>query len=252
MSLSAACPCDDIPGCCPCKGLNMGRAVQPIAVSRPCPGPRVTAGLFLLLVVAIVAPLVWLLQVEDPVRLKRLIEDEGPVQGLGQTAIALAFASALIYALLDGARRRSYLMLSYLLLFYTLREADYHYKLSEHAKATQFKRFFSHEMIPLSSKLFLAAIVILFLVVLYTYLREHRARFLRALRQRLPWALCALAWGGVFCLSQLIDQVPLFHNEAGQVFEEVFEASAEVLALVALVLFRLQVRADCHLPRGSG
>jgi hypothetical protein len=94
--------------------------------------------------------------------------------------------------------------------------------------------------------------VILFLVVLYRYLSEHRERFLQALHQRLPWALCALAWAGIFVLSQVIDPVPLFHNEIGQVFEEVFEASAEVLALVALLLFRLQIRADHRPPRGSG
>jgi hypothetical protein len=207
----------------------------------PFPGHRVTLLIVLCLLTAVVGTLMLLLSVDDPSRLQLLVEDSGPVQLAGQAAIALAFALCLFYALFDTQRRRAYLQLSYLLLFYTLREADYHYKVSEYAKATQFKRFFSHEMIPLSSKLFLAAIVMLFLVTSYCYLSEQKAPFLSALRNRLPWALFAAAWGGVFFLSQAIDQIPLFHNASGQVFEEVFEASAEVLALFGVVLFRLQL-----------
>ncbi len=210
----------------------------------PCPSLRTTTVLLVLLAAVMVGSIVMLLSVSDQAQLKALIEDSGPVQMVGQIAIAAAFTLCLFYTLVDRQRRTSYLMLSYLLLFYTLREADYHYKLSDYAKATQFKRFFSLEMIPVSTKLVLAAIVILFLVTLYRYLRNEKEGFIEAVRLKLPWALCAVAWGGVFFLSQLIDQVPLFHNEAGQVFEEVFEASAEVLALVAVILFRFQVWSD--------
>jgi len=126
-------------------------------------------------------------------------------------------------------------------MFYTLREADYHYELSEYAKASQFKRFFSHELIPISSKLFLASIVILFFVVAYRFLKAGKEPFLHALRARLPWAIFAVFWGGVAFLSQAIDQIPYFHTAVGQVYEEVFEASAEILALCAVVLFRIQV-----------
>lgn len=209
----------------------------------PYPGARVTILIFVVLLVAMVTAGAVLLSVDDPVRLKALIEDSGPVQLVGQTAIFLAFALACLFAIVDGVRRIPYLQLSYLLMFYALREADYHYKVSEHAKATQFKRFFSHDMIPLSTKLFLATIVILFLVVMYRYLKTQRPVFLCALKNRLPWALCAFAWGGVFFLSQAIDQIPIFHNVTGQVFEEIFESSAEVLALTAMILFRIQLRA---------
>ena len=211
---------------------------------KPYPPLAVTAALFALLFAGMAIAIIWLLGVDDPIRLKHLIEDSGPVQGFGQTAIGLAFACALAYTVLDRERRVSYLFLSYLLMFYFLREADYHYKLSEHAKATQFKRFFLHEQIPLTSKLFLATIVILFLVVLYRYLRDHRWGLLHALQQRLPWAIGAAIWAAVFVSSQLVDQVPLFHTTKGQVFEEVFEASAEVIALLSLILFRVQLWGD--------
>ena len=207
------------------------------------PGTRVTALLFGLIFAGMLIAAWVLLGVEDQVRLKELIEDAGPVQLVGQTAIFLAFALACLFALVDGKRRTAYLHLSYLLMFYALREADYHYEVSEHAKATQFKRFFSHEMIPLTTKLFLATIVILFLVVMYRYLKAQKPVFIAALRDRLAWALCALAWGGVFFLSQAVDQIPFFHNVTGQVFEEIFESSAEILALTAMVLFRVQQRA---------
>ncbi|MEH6589017.1 MAG: hypothetical protein V7746_02110 [Halioglobus sp.] len=189
-----------------------------------------------------------LLSVDDAVRLKQLIEDDGPVQLVGQTCIALTFVICLFYAVLDKERRSSFLPLSYLLLFYTLREADFHYKVSPFAKATQFKRFYSHEMIPLSTKLLMAAIVVLFLVVLFRYLKQERAGFFLALRQRLAWAVCALAWAGVFVMSQIVDQVPLFHNASGQVIEEVFESGAEVLALLAVILFRLELRRPSDEP----
>ncbi len=211
---------------------------------RPYPSLPVTAALLAVVFVAMAAAITWLLGVDDPVQAKYLIEDTGPVQGLGETAIGLAFACSLVYTLIDRERRVSYLFLSYLLMFYYLREADYHYKLSEHAKATQFKRFFLHEQIPLTSKLFLAAIVILFLVVMYRYLRDHRATLLQALQQRLPWAIGAVTWAAVFGASQLVDQIPAFHTVQGQVFEEVFEASAEVIALMSLLLFRVQLWGD--------
>jgi hypothetical protein len=191
-----------------------------------------------------VVSIAWLLSVGDDVRLAQLIEDDGPVQLVGQTCIALTFLICVFYAIVDKKRRSSFISLSYLLLIYTLREADYHYELSPFAKATQFKRFYSHEMIPLSTKLFMAAIVILFLVVLFRYLKQERPGFLSAVQQRLPWALFASAWAGVFVMSQIVDQIPLFHNLTGEVFEEVFESSAEVLALISVILFRMQVRND--------
>ncbi len=209
----------------------------------PYPSLRSAGLIFLTIAVAMTLAMTALLSVDDPVHLKYLIEDSGPVQLTGQTAVACAFALALWYSMADTIRRKSYLMLSYLLMFYTLREADYHYKVSEYAKATQFKRFFSHEMIPLSTKVFLGVIVLLFLVVLYRYLKQEKATFLAALRFRLPWALAAFGWAGVFVISQLIDQIPIFHTTIGQVFEEVFEASAEILALLAMIFFRVQLRA---------
>jgi hypothetical protein len=193
---------------------------------------------------AMVVSISWLLSVGDDVRLEQLIEDDGPVQLVGQTCIALTFLICVFYAIVDKKRRSSFISLSYLLLIYTLREADYHYELSPFAKATQFKRFYSHEMIPLSTKLFMAAIVILFLVVLFRYLKQERPGFLSAVQQRLPWALFASAWAGVFVMSQIVDQIPLFHNITGQVVEEVFESSAEVMALISVILFRMQVRND--------
>ena len=211
----------------------------------PYPGSRVTSLIFLVLLVAMIVAAVILLGVDDPVRLKALIEDAGPVQLIGQVAIFGAFALACLFALLDGERRAAYIHLSYLLMFYALREADYHYKISEHAKATQFKRFFSHEMIPFTTKLFLATIVVLFLIVMYRYLKAQKPVFIAALKSRLPWALCALTWGGVFFVSQAVDQLPVFHTVTGQVFEEIFESGAEVLALTAMILFRVQL----HSPR---
>jgi hypothetical protein len=211
---------------------------------KPHPSHKITAALLSFLGFALIGSLVLLLSVSDPVYLKQLIEDSGPVQMVGQIAITLTFVLCVFYSLVDSKRRSAWLSLSYLMLFYALREADYHYELSDHAKASQFKRFFSHEMIPLSSKLFLATIVLLFLVVIYRYIRGERHVFLQALREKLPWALLVFAWAGIAFLSQAIDQIPLFHTTQGQVFEEVFEASAEILALLAVIIFRAQIRGE--------
>ena len=218
------------------------------SVHSPYPSHRFVLVLLTLLLALLIAAVAWLLSVEDPVLLKQLIEDSGPVQLVGQSCIALAFCCALFYALVDRERRSSYLPLAYLLLFYTLREADYHYKVSEYAKATQIKRFYSHELIPLSTKLMMASLIILFLVVLWRYLKREKEGFLRALRQKLPWAVFAFLWAGTFGLSQIVDQLPMFHNVTGQVFEEIFESSAEILALIAMILFRVQLRGN---PRGQ-
>ena len=214
------------------------------APRKPHPSHKITVAIFSHLGFVLVGSLVLLLSVSDPVYLKQLIEDSGPVQMVGQIAITLTFLLCVFYSLVDSKRRSAWLSLSYLMLFYALREADYHYKLSEHAKASQFKRFFSHEMIPLSSKIFLAAIVLLFLVVIYRYIRGQHQVFLQALREKLPWALFVFAWVGVAFLSQAIDQIPLFHTTHGQVFEEVFEATAEILTLLAVIIFRAQIRGE--------
>ncbi len=213
------------------------------------PSRRVALVLIGLVVAAMVISVTWLLSVQDATELKQLIEDSGPVQMVGQTCIGLAFVIAIFYATLDASRRKSFLMLSYILLFYTLREADYHYKVSEHAKVSQIKRFYLHDMIPLSTKLLMATIVILLLVVMYRYARQEKNGFLQALNQRLPWAIFTAFWAIVIGISQLIDQIPVFHSVVGQVFEEVFESSAEILALTALVLFRWQVYCDSKYRR---
>jgi hypothetical protein len=210
--------------------------------STPWPSLRVTYTLLCIILVLMAVSIVSLLSIDDKVLLKQLIEDSGPVQLVGQTCIALAFALCLFYVLVDKQRRGSYIPLSYILMFYTLREADYHYKVSEYAKPTQIKRFYSHELIPLSTKLFMAAITILLLVVLYRYFKQEKQGFLTALKYRLPWAIFVFVWGVVAVMSQVVDQVPLFHTVDGQVFEEVFESSAEVMALIAVILFRFQVR----------
>lgn len=164
--------------------------------TTPYPSFGTTITLVIGLLVAVVCSLAFLLSVNDPVYLKALIEDDGPVQLVGQIAITAAFVLCLLYTVVDKKRYSNYLSLSYLLLFYTLREADYHYELSDHAKASQFKRFFSHELIPLSSKLFLLAIVIVFFIAVYRLVKSGRAPFFVALRKRLPWAIFVVLWGG--------------------------------------------------------
>ena len=95
------------------------------------PSQKVTLILIALVLALMTATAAYLLSIDDPVQLKQLISDSGLVQMVGQTSIALAFALCLIFAVTDKQRRISYLPLSYLLMFYTLREADYHYKVSE-------------------------------------------------------------------------------------------------------------------------
>ena len=219
-------------------------------VHRPYPSLLITGTLIALVAVCMVIAILWLLSIDDAAEIKRLIEDDGPVQMLGQSFIALAFVGSLLFAIFDKQRRSSFIPLSYLLMFYTLREADYHSKVSEFAKASQIKRFYLHELIPLSTKLFMGAITILLLVVLYRYVKRERAVFLAALRQAYPWAILTFCWAGVIAISQIIDQLPMFHNVTGQVFEEVFESSAEVLALMALIVFGLQLRVDSSSPPG--
>ncbi len=218
---------------------------------RPYPSHKVSVALLASLFVAATMALILLLCVDDRLILKQLIEDSGPVQMVGQTSIFLAFCISLYYAFADKIRRSSYLPLSYLLLFYTLREADYHYKVSDYAKVSQIKRFYLHDMIPLSTKLLMATILLLFLVVFYRYVMREKDGFLLAFKQKLPWAIFVFAWFCVAFLSQAIDQIPLFHNVAGQVFEEVFESTAEILVLIALVLFRIQLRGDARAGKRS-
>lgn len=169
----------------------------------PYPKPAVTAAIFTLVGLAMLTSIAVLLSVGDPKHMKFLIEDSGPVQMTGQLSIGAAFGLCLLSAVFDSKRRGAFIMLSYLLMFYFLREADYHYKVSEFAKATQFKRFYLHDMIPLSTKLFMASIIILFLVTLVKYLKQEKATFLHSRSCACP-GLYVVASG----LSSLVCRKP--------------------------------------------
>ena len=108
----------------------------------------------------------------------------------------------------------------------------------------EIKRFYLHELIPVSTRLFMGSISVLLLVVLYRYLKQERTVFFAALRQAYPWAILMFCWAGLLVTSQIIDQLPILHNVTGHVFEEIFESSAEVIALMALIVFGLQIRAN--------
>ncbi|MFT4823602.1 MAG: hypothetical protein ACJASY_001611 [Halioglobus sp.] len=81
-------------------------------------------------------------------------------------------------------------------------------------------------------------------MVIYRYVMREKDNFIAALQQLLPWSMATFVWAGMLGMSQIIDQVPIFHTVVGRVFEEVFESSAEVLALTALVLFLIQTHRE--------
>ncbi len=76
--------------------------MQNITAVRGYPGPLFTGVLLALLALAMLVAIALLLNVEDPIRLKQLIEDDGPVQGVGLVAITLAFSLSLWFTLSDG------------------------------------------------------------------------------------------------------------------------------------------------------
>jgi len=169
----------------------------------------------------------------------RALTDTGWVSWL--TLASQGAALILIVASLRTAStarsRLSLLVLSYVVLVYLLREADFH-RLFTVDHVTRLGFYFDAEA-PVSQRLIAGLVMGLFLACSIALVTGHGVRTVRALRSGKPWAVSLFLAGFLLILSQVVDQT-MRKLYVGGVIEEVMEATAAGLVLLTVLHYRNQ------------
>lgn len=169
------------------------------------------------------------------------LQDDGWISWYTGIAIGLALLVVIEGVLKATSRRMRWdlVALAYVGLIYLLRELDFHRLFtSEHVTRL---RFYFDTGIPFVERLIPAIIMCLFVACLASISIRYSVSTLRALLQREPWASAVFAWMIVLIMSQVMDQM-FRKSYTGRVLEEILEATAAGLALLAVLYVR------CHLP----
>jgi hypothetical protein len=133
--------------------------------------------------------------------------------------------------------RLSVLVLSYVVLIYLLREADFH-RLFTVGHVTQLGFYFDAKA-PVSQRLIAGLVMSLFFTCSIALVTCHGARTVRALRSGRPWAVSLFLAGFLLIVSQVVDQT-VREIYVGGVIEEVMEAAAAGLVLLTVLHYRNQ------------
>lgn len=127
----------------------------------------------------------------------------------------------------------SVICMTYALVIYFLREADFH-RLFTAEHVTKAKYYFM-QTVPLWERLIAGIVMLLLfmslLYLLYTYSRVWWTK----LKQFEPWVVSLLLWFITLFLSQLCDKSDLNHTHLGRVIEECLELWAAIYIFLAAI-----------------
>jgi hypothetical protein len=125
-------------------------------------------------------------------------------------------------------------VLSYIVLIYLLREADFHRHFTdEHVSRG---RFYLDDRISLAQRLIAGVIVLPVFACLLGMAVRYALPVLHALRARRPWAISLTLWGVVLVGSQVVDEAGSGYT--AMLIEEGLEATAAGLALLTVLHVR--------------
>ena len=134
----------------------------------------------------------------------------------------------------DSAIKFSLYALTYIILIYILREADFH-RLFTDEHITRDK-FYTDPNIDLNQKILGGIPMALFFFCFFYVLVRH-AKFVatRVLKFQ-PWAIAVFLWGATIVTSQVLDKSSLNEIYFGRVMEEMLEFCAAGYLLLAVFL----------------
>lgn len=122
---------------------------------------------------------------------------------------------------------------TYLVLIYFLREADFH-RLFTVEHVTRGK-FYTMPGIPLWQKIFAALVFFILAAVLVYLLFKYTRLIWKKVRAFEPWAVALLLWFAVLSISQLCDKTGLNHTHFGRVIEECSECWAAIFIFLTTI-----------------
>ncbi len=132
--------------------------------------------------------------------------------------------------------------LFYVLQIYILREADFHRLFT--AKNVDNIKFYTSDEIPLSVK-FIAAIIFFPFFIFFAYLiLMYGITMIKEFFKGTPWAVAFGFWGLFLVISQILDRSKFFNyskNWRIKGIEEMFEVTAALLALSAIIYFTIDM-----------
>ena len=156
-----------------------------------------------------------------------------------------------VTALRMNQRYLKYLLfaLSFILLIYVLREADFH-RLFTDGRVTEFE-FYTDNTVVLTQKLIGGTVMLTFILTVIVLLLLYGKLVIKNIIQKKPWAIILILWFVSLFLSQVADKTDLNHIYWGQIVEELLELCAAGYMLIAVYFARQDLLKFVRLEYGE-
>lgn len=165
----------------------------------------------------------------------RLIRDDGWLSYLNVAVIVTVMIMTVveIFRVESRSKKFIFLALSYVVLIYASREADFH-RLFTEEHVTKWA-FYADPKFPLTEKIVAGIIVIPFLVIFLKLILDYAKPIFDGFFRGDPWAVSIGIWGALLVSSQIVDKSSVHDYYAGRVTEEFMELTAAGYAVLAMV-----------------
>ena len=167
----------------------------------------------------------------------RLIMDEGWLSYLNVAVIVAVMIMTVVEIFRAELRSEKFifLALSYVVLIYASREADFH-RLFTEEHVTKWA-FYTDPKFSLTKKIVAGIIVIPFLVIFLKLILDYAKPIFDGFFRGDSWAVSIGIWGTLLIFSQIVDKSPVHDYYAGRVAEEFMELTAAGYAVLAMVYY---------------
>lgn len=186
----------------------------------------------------------------------RLIRDDGWLSYLNVAVIVAVMIMTVVEIFRAELRSKKFvfLALSYVVLIYASREADFH-RLFTEEHVTKWA-FYVDPKFSLTKKIVAGIIVIPFLVIFLKLILDYAKPICDGFFRGDSWAVSIVIWGTLLIFSQIVDKSSIHDYYAGRVAEEFMELTAAGYAVLAMVYyyryFGQGTTANSHANESSG
>ncbi len=163
-----------------------------------------------------------------------LIRDTGFVSVLNILLILVAFifSISLLFKAENSSLRKTFIALTYVILIYAAREADFH-RIFTDEHTTRWK-FYVNSEIPFAQRGIAGSIMIVFFLAAAYLVWNHFLAIWKTLLEKNPITIAFFLWGITLFSSQVCDKTILNDIYYGRVLEEFLEFTAAGYAILAI------------------
>ncbi len=169
---------------------------------------------------------------------KESLTDTGIFSILTMSLLTISLYLLVVTALRMDQRYLKYLLfvLTYLLLIYLLREADFH-RLFTDERVTKLA-FYTDNKIGLIQKLISGTVLLTFILSVIALLLLYGKFVIKQIIKKKPWVITLILWFVSLFLSQVADKTDLNHLYWGQIVEELLELCAAGYMVIVVYFAR--------------